>query len=162
MDISKQSTERGNVMTSFIVPGIPHAQGRPRAGKIKYGNKKGQTVLYDPKESKEYKQYVALIAKQYAPKIPYDGPLSVRLKIYRQIPKSTSKKDRALYIEGIKRPVVKPDTDNYAKSVLDACNGIIFKDDSQVTDLFASKYYSDNPRIEIDIQELDMLGYMEG
>ncbi|MBT2601403.1 MULTISPECIES: RusA family crossover junction endodeoxyribonuclease [unclassified Oceanobacillus] len=144
-------------MTSFIVPGNPVSQGRPRAGK-----RGSKIIMYDPKESKEYKQYVALIAKQYAPKIPYEGPLSVRLKIYRQIPKSTTKKDRALYIEGIKRPVVKPDTDNYTKAVLDALNGIIFKDDSQVTDLFASKYYSDKPRIEIDIQELDMLGYMEG
>lgn len=140
-------------MVSFIVPGNPQPQGRPRAGKR--GNK---IIMYDPKESKEYKQYVALIAKQHAPKTLLEGPLSVRLKIYRQIPKSTTKKDRALYIEGLKRPVVKADIDNYSKSVLDAINNIIYKDDSQIVDLYASKFYSDNPRVEIEIREIDIFG----
>jgi Holliday junction resolvase RusA-like endonuclease len=110
--------------------------------------------MYDPKESREYKEYVSLIAKQYAPKKPFTEQLSVSLKIYRQIPKSTTKKDRALFLAGIKRPVVKADIDNYSKSVLDALNDIIYKDDSQVVDLYASKYYSDNPRVEIIIKEI--------
>lgn len=110
--------------------------------------------MYDPKESRDYKQYVSLIARQHAPKKPYDGELSVHLKIYRQIPKSTTKKDRALYLAGLKRPVVKPDTDNYQKAVLDALNDIIWKDDSQIVDLRGEKYYSDKPRVEISVREL--------
>lgn len=149
-------------MIEFTIPGTPIPQGRPRAGKINRGRKKGQTVLYDPVESKEYKQYVSLTAKQYAPKTLLEGALSVRMKIYREIPKSTTKKDRALIFEGIKRPVTKPDTDNYVKSVLDACNGILFKDDSQIVDLYASKYYSDNPRVEIRVQEIDVYGIAGG
>lgn len=145
-------------MVEFIIPGIPVPQGRPRAGKVKYGRRKGKTTMYDPAESKEYKKYVALIAKQHAPKTLLEGALSVRIKIYREIPKSTTKKDRALIFEGIKRPVTKPDTDNYVKSVLDACNGIIYQDDSQVADLYASKFYSDNPRVEIEVREIDIFG----
>ena len=140
-------------MISFVIPGSPVPQGRPRAGRN--GRK---IVMYDPKESKDYKEYVSLIARQYAPKIQLEGALSVRIKIYREIPKSTTKKDRALISEGIKRPITKPDTDNYVKSVLDALNGIIFKDDSQVTDLYASKFYSDNPRVEVHVQEIDIYG----
>ncbi|MBT2215851.1 RusA family crossover junction endodeoxyribonuclease [Virgibacillus dakarensis] len=144
-------------MIEFVIPGEPKAQGRPRASAIGKG-KNRRITMYDPKESKEYKQYVSLIAKQHAPKKPYEGALRVDIKIYRQIPKSTTKKDRALIFEGIKRPVTKPDTDNYVKSVLDACNGIIYKDDSQVAELYASKYYSDNPRVEICVRELDLIG----
>ncbi|MGJ9460306.1 RusA family crossover junction endodeoxyribonuclease [Oceanobacillus sp. CF4.6] len=145
-------------MIEFTIPGQPIPQGRPRAGKIRYGKKKGSTVLYDPKESKEYKQYVSLIAQQYAPKIPVEAPLSVQMKIYRQIPKSTTKKDRELYLSGLKRPVTKPDGSNYAKGIEDALNGIIYKDDSQIVDLQVSKYYSDNPRVEIRIQDTDIFG----
>lgn len=129
-------------MVEFTIPGDPVPQGRPRAAR-----NGRRIVMYDPKDSREYKQYVSLIARQHAPKTLLEGPLSVRMKIYRQIPKSTTKKDRALIFEGKKRPITKPDTDNYTKSVLDALNGIIYKDDSQVTDLYASKYYSDDPRV---------------
>ncbi|GAQ18015.1 endodeoxyribonuclease RusA [Oceanobacillus picturae] len=143
-------------MISIVVPGQPVAQARPRAGK-----NRGKINMYDPKESKDYKNYVSLIAKQYAPKIPYEGNLKAVIKIYRQIPKSTTKKDRALFLAGIKRPVTKPDTSNYVKGIEDALNGIIYKDDSQIVELQASKYYSDNPRVEITIQELDLMGYSE-
>lgn len=138
-------------MVEFTIPGEPIPQGRPRAGR-----NRGKIVMYDPKESKDYKRYVSIIARQHAPKTLLEGALSVRMKIYRQIPKSTTKKDRALIFEGVKRPVSKPDTDNYVKSVLDACNGILFKDDSQIVDLYASKFYSEQPRVEIRLQEIDI------
>lgn len=134
---------------SFVIPGNPISQGRPRAAKR--GKK---IIMYDPKESKDYKRYVAMIAKQHAPNNLLEGALGVKLKIYRQIPKSTTKKDRELYNAGIKRPTVKSDIDNYTKSILDACNGIIYKDDSQIVGLWAEKYYSDEPRAEIEITEV--------
>ena len=139
-------------MISFTIPGECVPQGRPRAGKTKYG----KIVMYDPKQSKDYKQFVSLIARQHAPKTKLEGALSVRMKIYRQIPKSTTKKDRALFLAGIKRPVVKPDIDNYTKGVLDALNNIIYHDDSQVVDLYASKFYSDKPRVELEVREIDV------
>lgn len=36
----------------------------------------------------------------------------------------------------------KPDVDNYAKAILDACNGILWADDSQIIDLKCSKQWS--------------------
>jgi len=139
-------------VVKFTIPGECVPQGRPRAGKTKYG----KIVMYDPKQSKDYKQFVSLIARQHAPKTKLEGALSVRMKIYRQIPKSTTKKDRALFLAGIKRPVVKPDIDNYTKGVLDALNNIIYHDDSQVVDLYASKFYSDKPRVELEVREIDV------
>jgi len=143
-------------MIEFIIPGEPIPQSRPRAGK----NRRGKTIMYDAKPSKDYKKYVALIAGQYALKNLLEGALDVHIKIYRLIPKSTTKKDRALFLAGIKRPIVKADTSNYIKGIEDALNGIIYKDDSQIVDLQASKFYSDNPRVEIQIYELDLASNM--
>jgi Holliday junction resolvase RusA-like endonuclease len=147
------SERGGTTLIEFTIPGPAVPQGRPRAGRN--GRK---IVMYDPKESKEYKRYVSLIARQHAPKTLLEGPLSVRMKIYREIPKSTTKKDRALIFEGIKRPITKPDGTNYAKGIEDALNGIIYKDDSQIVDLQVQKYYSDNPRVEVTVQEIDIYG----
>jgi Holliday junction resolvase RusA-like endonuclease len=138
------------MITEFTIPGEPVPQARPRASR--QGNR---VIMYDPPKSREYKQFVALIAKQHAPKIPYEGELDVHLKIYRPIPKSTSKKNRELKNAGIKRPIVKPDNSNYAKGIEDALNGIVYKDDSQIVDLRVSKFYSDDPRVEVRIRELE-------
>lgn len=46
------------------------------------------------------------------------------------------------------------DVDNYAKLVLDACNGLFYVDDSQIHTLTASKSYDDGrERIELEIEE---------
>lgn len=51
----------------------------------------------------------------------------------------------------------KPDVDNYAKSVLDACNGIAWEDDSQIVKLTVEKEWAEPGvpgNIELTIQEL--------
>lgn len=131
------------------IPGDPVAQARPRAVKMGKGIR-----MYDPKPSADYKKYVATIAKQHAPKKILEGALGVKLKVYRQIPKSTTKKRRQAMNEGIERPVVKPDLTNYAKGIEDALNGIIYHDDSQIIDLQIEKHYSDEPCAVIEITEV--------
>ncbi|GAA5417963.1 hypothetical protein Pryu01_03041 [Paraliobacillus ryukyuensis] len=138
-------------MIKFTIPGEPVAQGRPRAGKTKYG----KTVLYDPSKSKNYKQYIKLVASQHVPVKQIEGQISMRLKIYRQIPKSMTKKLRKASIDEIHRPTTKPDCSNIAKGIEDALNGMIYKDDSQIVDLRVSKYYSENPRVEVEIKVLE-------
>ena len=39
-------------------------------------------------------------------------------------------------------PILRPDLDNLAKSVLDGMSGIVFTDDSQITDLEINKRYT--------------------
>ena len=55
-----------------------------------------------------------------------------------------------------KGPVYKrPDIDNYIKAILDCSNEILFKDDGQVAAVSSQKLYSLDPRIEIEIYELE-------
>lgn len=136
-------------MIEIVIPGENVAQGRPRATTVN-----GNVRMYDPAKSRNYKQYVGLIARQNAPASIFTGPLSVKIRIYRRTLKSFSKKNKALAESRILRPVTKPDLDNEAKSVLDACNGILYKDDSQIVDLSVSKFYSEEPRVEIRVEEI--------
>jgi Holliday junction resolvase RusA-like endonuclease len=47
----------------------------------------------------------------------------------------------------------KPDIDNVAKAVLDACH-VVYVDDKQVIRLVIEKEYSYDPRIEVYIHEI--------
>ena len=134
----------------ITIEGKPEPQLRPRATRI------GNSIrLYDPKTTTNYKNHVKLSAKQQWKGKPLECPLVVELDIYRQIPKSTSKKRRKLMNERVIRPTVKPDLSNYVKGIEDALSGIVYKDDSQIVDLIARKFYSDNPRVEIRVSKLD-------
>ncbi|WP_079480588.1 RusA family crossover junction endodeoxyribonuclease [Halobacillus salinus] len=135
---------------NFTVLGEPVAQGRPRAGRAK----RGKTVMYDPKKSKEFKKYVGLVASQHAPSELLEGPLRVKVKVYKPLLKSFSKKQIADAEAGLFRPVTKPDIDNYAKGIKDALNNVIWNDDSQVVELSVSKWYSAKPRVEVEVNEL--------
>jgi len=67
-------------------------------------------------------------------------------------PKATSKKALAAALAWETRPTVKPDVDNIAKAVFDSClTGIVIRDDNQVVELIVTKYFSDQPRVEVRI-----------
>lgn len=133
----------------IIVPGDPQPQGRPRF------TTKPFVRAYDPPKSAAYKKLVARYAMQQKPLTLLEGELSIEIHIYKQTLKSFSKKKAELAEAKLLRPITKPDADNYAKGPLDACKGIIWKDDGQVVDLVARKYYSSNPRIEMTIRTID-------
>ena len=48
----------------------------------------------------------------------------------------------------------KPDIDNYEKALYDSMSGIVFKDDGQIALHDVGKFYSLNPRIEVEIEEI--------
>ena len=136
-------------MIEFVVYGEPVAQGRPRATVIN-----GHVRMYDPKKSRDYKDYIRLAASEHAPETLLEGPISLWIKVYRPTPKSFSMRKKKLAELGRLRPVTKPDVDNYVKSIKDALKNVIWKDDSQVVKVVAEKYYSQKPRIEVKIELL--------
>ena len=130
----------------------PVEQARPRATRMGRGIR-----LYDLKKVSVYKKQLAMMCKFQYKQAPLTGPLMVELNFFRHIQSSISKKERELRMSGSHRPVVKPDTDNYIKSTLDGLNGLLWEDDNQIVDLIAHKYYSDNPRVEIEVTQLNEL-----
>ena len=56
-------------------------------------------------------------------------------------------------LNGNLSPTRKPDIDNIAKSILDAMNKFVFKDDNQVSKLLIEKKYGEIEKVNIKIEE---------
>lgn len=130
-------------MIKFTIPGEPKAKQRPRVTK--------QGIAYTPKQTIEYENWVKQCYISEYGQTMLDGQIKAEIKAYFRIPKSFSKKKRKLIELGELRPTKKPDTDNIAKSVLDSLNGIAYKDDSSIVELKVSKYFDDQPRVEVTL-----------
>lgn len=127
----------------------PKGKQRPRF--VRTG---GYVRTYTPKQTEDYEK---LIAKEYIKqdKTYYDElPVMVTIRAFFEIPKSWSKKKQTLASDGEIKPTKKCDIDNIVKSVLDALNGVAYKDDKQVISIYSVKKYSCAPRIEIDVKEI--------
>jgi len=137
------------LMVNFVVCGEPVGKGRPR-----FARQKGFVKTYTPKKTADWEQEIAQAAKQaMGSQDPLDTPIALSVRIYKTIPVSWSKAKRQQAESGEQRPVGKPDLDNYIKAVMDAGNGILWVDDSQVCELHSSKAYG-SPRIEVTVLEL--------
>lgn len=138
-------------MIKIIVPGVPVGQGRPRFAR------NGRFVsTYDPPKSRAYKQSVAIYARgAMGQRMPTEKAVRCRLYIYRQIPKSDSKRRHMLKATGKIRATIKPDVDNVYKAVTDACTHIIWDDDNQIVEAHIYKQYSDRPRVVLEVEELE-------
>lgn len=55
---------------------------------------------------------------------------------------------------GIIRPTKKPDMDNCIKVIADALNKLAYHDDTQIVDCQIRKFYSDDPRVEVRILDI--------
>jgi Holliday junction resolvase RusA-like endonuclease len=133
----------------FSVPGQPFGKQRPKFSRA------GEFVkTYTPKETTNYENLVKLMYSQEAKgrMFPDSAMLDVRIIAYYEIPKSTSKKKRALMLEHKIRPTKKPDWDNIGKIICDSLNLVAYHDDSAVVDAQVRKFYSENPRVDVTIR----------
>lgn len=128
----------------FTVYGEPQAKARVRVTR---------THAYTPTKTSSYENYVRLAYK--AAKGDFKtGSIGIDVKAYFKIPKKTTKKNRLLMISQMILPTKKPDWDNVGKIISDALNGIAYDDDSQIVDGRVRKYYSEEPRVEVEIWEV--------
>lgn len=114
----------------------PVAKGRPR-----FGN--GRTYS-DPRTVKFENEIIRLARQQFSLQ-PLSGALEVFVQFYFKKAKSNKKINMTQ----------RPDLDNLLKGVLDALNCIVYKDDCQIVRLSAEKSFSDEPRIEMSVYELE-------
>jgi Holliday junction resolvase RusA-like endonuclease len=54
-------------------------------------------------------------------------------------------------------PTKRPDLDNYLKMVLDALQGVVYVDDSQIVYMISSKIYSERPGIRIEVSQYRLI-----
>lgn len=125
----------------------PTPQLRPRVS-----SRGGYVRVYDPPKVKQFKRVLRSLAVNQYTRPPLIGPLSVSLTFYRPVQKSISQSEREQRLTNRSKPVVKPDTDNYIKSTLDALNGVLWHDDAQIVKIEAEKKYSDHPRITVSVK----------
>ena len=110
--------------------------------------------MYTPTRTSTFEEKVksAFLSKYNIQTEPTEKPLEAIIKVYFEAPKSFSKKKRIslMYTPYDK----KPDCDNLAKTILDALNGLAYKDDKQITYLSIEKSYGEENKIEVDLEEV--------
>ncbi len=122
------------LMLSFFIPGEPVAFARSGGnGKIRFTPKKQRS------HTGVIKQFAMEALKNYQVSKPTDLPLALTVTTTYVQPQSWSKKKKAETIF----KTSKPDVDNLAKLVMDACNEIIWMDDAQIAVLTTQKSYGD-------------------
>lgn len=134
-------------MIRLTVPGEPVGKARPihtRSG-----------ITFTPKKTINYETLIReLFAVKYPDFEPLEGPVRMSLSAWLRIPK-TSKRKTAAMESGEIRPTKKPDMSNILKSVEDALNDLAYRDDKQIVELELVKKYSNRPRIELTVEELE-------
>lgn len=134
------------IVYKFTVPGAPKGKARPRMMRT------GHT--YTPEGTAVYENLVKVsFMNEHPDVVPFDGPVTASVAAYFPIPKSWSKKKKALAELNWIHPMGKPDIDNILKIVFDGLNGVAFTDDAHIVRLKdCSKEYSVQPRVDIILE----------
>lgn len=121
----------------------PVAKARPRLGK--YGN------TYTPAKTAQFENLIGYMARvqlrQLNAMAPLAGALKLKLRFFIMPPKRQARNF----------PTVKPDWDNFSKSLCDALNGIVWFDDAQIVKAEVEKLYdwtTKKGRIELVVEEI--------
>lgn len=125
---------------SFEVEGKVTGKGRPRV--TMHGT-------YTPANTRHYEELVKLRYKQACKLPPAEGEILITIIAYMIPAKSLSKKKKAEIM--MVHPMKKPDIDNIAKIVLDALNGVAWKDDKQIATLHVFKQWGETEHLDIYI-----------
>ncbi len=135
-------------MISFEIPGPPVAKGRARSFA-----KNGRIGHYTPDATVRYERLVGLLAaREMRGCEPFDCACELIINLFVQVPKSWSNKRRLDALGGAIIPTIKPDCSNVLKAIEDGLNGIVWKDDSQASDIIVRRRYSDAPRVMVMVK----------
>lgn len=136
---------------SFSIPGEPMGKARPRVTV-----RGGFGRAYTPKNTIDYENKVKDCYNKSNKNIMLQAPIAAEFIFYYPIPKSISKKKAEQLKESNKVfHVKKKDIDNTCKICMDALNGLAYQDDAGISVLNAKKFYSENPRVDVILKELE-------
>lgn len=143
-------------MIKFFVPGQPVGKGRPRFRRIGKG-----VQSYTPEKTKRYEADVRAEAwktmYENGRLAPTDKPCAVFVDAAYKVAVSYTKKRKAACYAQKEKPG-KPDADNVVKSVMDAINNVVYRDDSQVVFATVLKRYAvegEEPGVTVTVIPID-------
>jgi Holliday junction resolvase RusA-like endonuclease len=120
------------------IPPVPKARARI----TRFG-------AYTPGQTKAFENQVALHVKKLHSGPPFNTPMRVYIECHVKRPLKPQKHCRTY-------PAMRPDVDNFQKSIMDALNDVLWKDDALLCDVRCIKIYStDKPRILIKLESMD-------
>lgn len=131
----------------FVIPGKPIAKARHKSRRTPFG-----IATYDPQKASKDNvgKYIKLKMREKGLQSLQDRPLHLDLRIGTQKPKRLAKAPQnALYA------ITKPDLDNYLKFYSDAMNNIAYHDDNLIASISASKFYTDDPFVQITLSTIE-------
>ena len=121
----------------YLVPVKVKPKGRPRFN---------GRIAYTDKTTRDFERDVKNIVKNlFELDQPLSTPLYVKIEIFFTRPKKPTHKYPS-----------RGDCDNLFKSVADACNGILWNDDSQIVNMSCSKSWADEDYFILTITELEL------
>ena len=127
----------------FEVDPVP--KGRPRFTRTGHA--------YTPQKTEQFEKKIRAIYDLHKGEY-FEGPITIRLLFNMPVPKSFTRKVKRQIEDGLFQHTKKPDLDNLAKAMLDALNGLAFKDDSQIVKLTIEKRYHSCPGVWLEIKEV--------
>ena len=133
----------------IVVAIEPRAKARPRA------SSRGGRVHKD-KRTAAWEREFACLVNDRAPRHPMEGPIRLVVAFVMPRPKRLYRKKDP---EGLVWTTAKPDASNMLKAVEDALQPTWYKDDSQIVQVEAFKYYAEkggSPRVEFWLGPADI------
>ena len=128
------------IFNTFI-PILPQGKSRPKTVRLK----NGMSHSYTPEATVSAEQAIRWHVSQVWHDAPLDEPISVAMVFV--MPKPKSKPKKAIW------PTGKPDVDNVSKLVMDALNGLLWRDDSRVVGMALTKVYGEKPGIHLEVMK---------
>ena len=129
----------------FTVYGTAQPQGSSRAF-VPKGWTRAVITSSNPKLKswrQEFAKAAMLACKDHDCPVPRNVAMAVIIGFYFAKPKSTKK--------SVQHKVTKPDVDKLLRAALDGMTGIVYHDDSQVTDARVKKFFGLPERAEIAV-----------
>jgi len=135
-------------IVQFRISGDPQGKGRARSFL-----RGGHISHYTPAATRSYEGMIRYAAQEaMAGREMFRDPVDIGIFAVFGVPASYSKKKQAACLSGEIRPGKKPDIDNCAKAVTDACNAVVFADDALIVKMVATKVYGPEPMVIVTVR----------
>jgi Holliday junction resolvase RusA-like endonuclease len=109
---------------------------------------------YTQDKTREIEARIKSAAKAQGADPVLTGEVWASAKVFFSIPEAWPRIKKMQAVTGKIRPAKKPDCDNQLKAILDALNGVAWKDDAQVVEAKISKFYAERPGAVIEFGPL--------